>query len=166
MKQIFLVRHGKSSWKDMKLDDFDRPLNGRGKKDVPFMAKLLAEDNILPDLIISSPAKRTLSTAKIISAAVGYSADKIKQDERIYEADVRDILTVINEVPEDIKILMLIGHNPSLTSISNYISDKRIDNIPTSGIVNIELNVKKWKDVDFDNGKVLSFDYPKKYIEV
>ena len=64
MKKLYLIRHAKSSWKDITLDDFDRPLNKRGKTDAPFMAQKLKDKNIYPDIIISSPAKRAKSTAK------------------------------------------------------------------------------------------------------
>jgi phosphohistidine phosphatase len=127
------------------------------------MGNLLKEENVNPDLLISSPAKRAITTAEIIAKNVGYPSEDIGIDERIYEADVESLLKIINEVPENISSLMLVGHNPGITSLSNCISDKRIDNIPTSGFVYIELTVKHWKDVDFDKGKILTFDYPKKY---
>ncbi|MBI9072448.1 MAG: histidine phosphatase family protein [Melioribacteraceae bacterium] len=164
MKKLFLVRHGKSSWKHPDLSDYERPLNKRGNRDVPFMAKLLKEQNVSPDLIVSSPALRAITTAEIMALEFGYPVSDIVKEEMIYEADTNELLQIINNFPEDKNIVIMFGHNPGLTLLSNFISDKRIDNIPTCGIVNIDLYIDKWKDVDFDNGKVVSFDYPKKYL--
>lgn len=164
MKKLILVRHAKSSWKHPELSDFERPLNKRGKRDAPFMAKLLMDEDVHPDLIVTSPAVRALTTAKVIAEELDYPEENIVKNESIYEADTQELLQIINNFPEDKKTIMMLGHNPGFTLLSNYITDKRIDNIPTCGIVNIDLNVEKWKDVDFDNGKIISFDYPKKYI--
>ena len=77
MKTIILVRHAKSSWKDLRLDDFDRPLNKRGKKNAPFMGKILKARRTIPDLILSSPAKRAGKTARAIAKAIDYPKTKI-----------------------------------------------------------------------------------------
>lgn len=164
MKRLYLVRHAKSSWKYTDLRDFDRPLNKRGKRDAPFMGKLLAEDNVMPDLIISSPALRALSTAKKIAAELGYPVEKIETHKRLYESDTDDYLNVISQVPDTVETLMIFSHNPGLTILNNFLSDKRIDNIPTCGIVNIKININHWKDLDFEKGQLISFDYPKKFI--
>jgi phosphohistidine phosphatase len=84
MKKLYLVRHAKSSWEDSSLDDIDRPLNGRGKNNAPEMGERLKKQGILPDLLISSPAKRAMSTAKKIAERVGYSKKEILIDENLY----------------------------------------------------------------------------------
>jgi len=162
MKILILVRHAKSSWKDISLDDFDRPLNKRGKRDAPLMGKLLAGKKLLPDLIISSPANRASSTAKIIAEKVDYPNEKIIWDENLYEATANEILKVINEVDEKNKVLLLVAHNPGLTNFSNYLSNNFISNIPTCGVVAITLE-KKWEEITRDDGKILLIEYPKKY---
>ena len=86
MKKLYLARHAKSSWKNPDLDDYDRPLNKRGIRDAPFIGKKLKEKNILPDLIISSPAIRAITTAKELAAQMGYPEENIILDENIYEA--------------------------------------------------------------------------------
>ena len=164
MKRLILVRHAKSSWKDLELRDFDRPLNKRGKRDAPFMGKLLAGDQVMPDLIISSPAKRAFSTAKKIAAEIGYPLENILTHKRLYESDTDDFINVFAEVDDSVETLMIFSHNPGLTILNNFLSDKRIDNIPTCGIVTIDLKIKSWKKIDFDQGVLISFDYPKKFI--
>ncbi len=163
MKKLFLIRHAKSSWKNPELEDFDRPLNKRGKNDAPLMAELLKEENMFPDLILTSPAKRAFQTAVIFADILNYSLEKIMLHKRLYEPDVDDFENVLKNITDNINTLFVISHNPGITAFNNYISDKRIDNIPTTGICQIELNIKSWKKISLDCGKILSFDYPKKY---
>ena len=164
MKKLYLVRHAKSSWKQPELSDFERPLNKRGKRDAPFMGNILNEKGIMPDLIISSPAVRAYTTARIIAEEIGYPPEKIETNEDIYEASAGEILDIINGIEDHNNTVMIFGHNPGFTSLSNYLSGKFIDNIPTCGISIIEFDVDKWEDVVLNGGKLISFEFPKKYI--
>ena len=100
MKTLYLIRHAKSSWDDTNLDDFERPLNKRGKKDAPNMAKRLKEKGGTPDFMISSPAVRAFDTCKEFAKILGYDKNKIKTDKRLYHADEDQILTVIRELKD------------------------------------------------------------------
>lgn len=162
MKILILVRHAKSSWKDISLDDFDRPLNKRGKRDAPLMGMLLKEKKFIPDIIISSPARRAASTAKIISEKLEYPISKIFWDDNLYEALACNILKVINEVDENNKVLLIVGHNPGLTNLSNYLLSNFISKIPTCGVVVIFFK-KKWKEIAENDGEILLIEYPKKH---
>ena len=86
MKKLFLIRHGKSSWSNPDLQDFDRPLNKRGIRDAPFMAKMLVGKGVKPDLIVTSPANRAISTAKQFAAEQGILHDDLVIKHEIYEA--------------------------------------------------------------------------------
>ncbi len=163
MKNLYLVRHAKSSWNNAQLRDFDRPLNNRGKRDAPFMGKLMKEKGIKPDLIFSSPAKRAYNTAEYFADELIYSKEKIIKDNNLYEASVTDILKVLLIVEDGIETLMLFGHNPGLTDFSNFISDKQIENIPTTAVVSLILQVKRWKELDANTCTFNFFEYPKKY---
>lgn len=165
MKKLFLVRHAKSSWSEPGLSDFERPLNSRGKRDAPFMGKLLKEKNILPDKIISSAAIRAYTTARTIATEINYPIEKIETSNDIYEAGASEILNIIQSVDDNIKTLMLFGHNPGFTSLSNYLSDRQVDNIPTCGISCIEFDVDSWKNVNINQGKLTAFEFPKKYLK-
>lgn len=161
MKKLFLIRHGKSDWSNILLDDFDRPLNKRGKNDVPLMANILKEKNISPDLILASPAKRTKTTAKIIAKNIAYLQD-IQYDENIYEASAKTIVNLIKEVDNQVNTFFLVGHNPSLNIFtSQFINFKK--NIPTTGIIEIEFNCDNWRNIEECKCRLISFDYPKKY---
>lgn len=163
MKTVYLVRHAKSSWKKVNLADIDRPLNSRGKRDAPFMGKLLHEKGIKPDLLISSPAKRAKKTAFAFAKAFDYPKSQIQKKAKIYEASVEDLFSVIKECDNDLNSVMLFGHNFTYTEFANLYAKPALDNVPTTGVVAIEFQVNRWNDITTKNGKVLFFEYPKKY---
>ncbi len=165
MKTLILARHAKSSWKQPELSDIDRPLNKRGKRDAPFMSRLMAEKSIVPDLIISSPANRAATTAKNFAEKFSFSDDEIILFDSLYLADTNEILDVIHTIDNSFDTIMLFGHNPGLTLATNYITDEYIDNIPTCGLVTIELAIDSWNEVDCGSGKIICFEYPKKYFQ-
>ncbi len=162
MKRITLIRHAKSRWKDTGLSDFDRPLNKRGKRDAPVMGKRLATEQLSPDLMISSPAKRALITARIIAEEIGYPVSKISLNERVYEADMATLLALVKSLDNSMDHVILFGHNPGFTSLCNFLTPEPIDNVPTCGIVHINLKTESWKDVTRHKGEIIEFDYPKK----
>ncbi|MCH7678028.1 histidine phosphatase family protein [candidate division KSB1 bacterium] len=162
MKKLTLIRHAKSSWKYPNLDDLDRPLNKRGKRDAPMMGKRLAKDKVLPDLMISSPAKRAWKTAKIIAREVGFENKTIDKNSALYEAGVSELIQVIQKIDNKYNDVIIFGHNPGFNSLSHYLTNYEVDNIPTCGVFVIEFNVNSWKEVSQRKGKFISFDYPKK----
>ena len=155
-KTLYIARHAKSSWDDMSLSDFERPLNKRGKRDAPFMANLLKDKGITPDLILSSPAKRAKKTANHYHEALG---GELQFDERIYEASLRGLIYLVQETLEKVDSVMIVGHNPGFTALNDMLSDKSIYNIPTAGVVGIGFE----DEVASHKGKQLFFEYPKKY---
>lgn len=162
MRTLYLVRHAKSSWAEPGLSDKDRPLNKRGKHDAPKMGSLLYAKGERPQLLISSPAKRAMSTAKRIAKELDYSAKKIICDDRLYMADVEDFYTVIKETEDNIDQLMFFSHNYGITYFANLITGGNIDNIPTCGVVRIDFDISSWKDIEGQKGKMVYFEYPKK----
>lgn len=162
MKKLVLIRHAKSDWSNPFLDDFLRPLNKRGEKNAPLMTNLLKEKNIRPDLIISSPSLRTKQTLEYFIKELNYN-DEVKLEESIYEAPYENLLKVIKDIPNIHKTVFLIGHNPGLCDLTNFLVDKNFENIPTCGIVEIDFNAKSWQDISKENSNLISFEYPKKY---
>ena len=163
MKRLLLIRHAKSSWKDNAPDDSQRPLNKRGKRDAPFMGKLLAKESISPQLIVSSPAVRAFSTATIIAKELNYPHTKIVMNKLIYDGGLNSLFDVVKSLDNELNIVFLFGHNPGLTIFSNFISDKEIDNIPTCGIVGVDLDISNWEEIDQNSGHTFMYEYPKKY---
>jgi phosphohistidine phosphatase len=162
MKNLFLVRHGKSDWSVSGQKDFDRELNGRGRSDAPKMGRKLYEMEARPDIIISSPAARARLTAEFVCEQLKYDPEKILYNEDIYEASVRTLLGVINGIEDKYSRVMIFGHNPGFTFLAEYLTKKEIGNIPTCGVVNIEFDLDSWKEVSGGNGELKSFIYPKK----
>ena len=162
MKTLFIVRHAKSSWDDHTLADIDRPLNGRGKRDAPEMGRRLKNRSVLPDLMISSTAKRARKTARKIAGEIGYDKNDIILLDSLYHAGVSSIHQLIKQTQEYVDTLMIFGHNPGFTDFANFIARTEIYNIPTCGIVQIRFDTTSWQEVDPSNSKLIDFDYPKK----
>lgn len=166
MKTIILVRHAKSSWENPSLDDFDRPLNKRGKRDAPFMGKKLKERNILPDAIVSSQAKRARKTAKEIAKAIGYPKKRIVFHEELYHADATDLLSLVKKLDNGIKTVMLFGHNNTFNEFAELLlAQNPVYNIPTTGVYSIGFSVDRWEKVSAGKGESNFFDYPKRYLQ-
>jgi len=163
MKTLYIIRHAKSSWAKPDQPDFERGLNDRGKKDAPRMGKRLKEKNVHPDLMLSSPAKRAVSTARRIAKILDYAKNKIKEDRALYHADEETILAVIQNLNDKHTTVLIFGHNPGLTDFVNTLMNEEgsIDNIPTCGVVAFKLEIGSWKDVNWGRGEMLYFDYPK-----
>jgi phosphohistidine phosphatase len=165
MKNLYLIRHAKSSWDDPNLDDFDRPLNERGEKDAPRMGRRLKEKKITPDIVVSSPAMRALETCKIICDVLGFDKKKIIERQSVYHASEEEILKVVRSIKDrrgdNEENVLLFGHNPGLTDFANRLLNEHIVNIPTAGIVAAQLKIDKWSKTDWGCGKLLFFDFPK-----
>lgn len=162
MKQLYIIRHAKSSWDDPDLADFERPLNERGKKDAPRMAKRLKEKEVAPDLVVSSPAARALATAKAFVEILGCSPVNLVTEKKLYHATADAILSVVKSTNEKHDCILLVGHNPGLTEFANRLANEYIQNIPTTGIVSTRLIAESWNSVNWGCGKMLFLDFPKK----
>lgn len=164
MKELILVRHAKSDWGSEFLKDIDRPLNERGYSDAYSLSEWYLKMHELPQLIVSSTATRALSTALIFCRTFDYKQDKFLLNDKIYESNVDKFLSVIQNQDNNIKSMMMFGHNPTITSLANEITnDFFIDNIPTCGIIAIRFKCDKWADVGTQNGEVIFHKFPKDF---
>ena len=161
MKTLVLVRHAKSSWDDAGLRDFERPLSERGLHDAPLMASYLKDLDIIPDSIISSPAARAYTTAEIMAQTLHGSTHALKTIDDIYEAHTQALLGLINNVSDHQHILMLVGHNPSITNLANTLTHQFIENIPTCGVLTIDFDVDGWQQINARAGVLKGFESPK-----
>ncbi len=162
MKELILIRHAKSSWSNPLLEDFERPLNKRGAKNAPFMAKVLKQKEVNPDLIISSPSKRTKDTLDFFIKEFDYKGEIIFE-ESIYEAPYINILKVIKNIDDKHKTIFLFGHNPGFNDLADFLLGRFEDNIPTCGVLKINFDTNYWKNISKDNSKLIFFNFPKKY---
>ena len=161
MKTLFLVRHAKSSWDNAALPDKERPLNDRGRRDAPKMGERLAKRDVKPDLILSSPAVRALSTAEIVAEKLDYRRKDIVVTERLYAAEVDDLLDVIRQLGDELKCVMLFGHNPEFTELAHRLSGE-IAHMPTCAIAEFTFDEKSWSGIDSIKPTQILLDYPKK----
>lgn len=158
MKTIYLVRHGKSSWPgDERISDSDRPLKVKGIVQVQRTADKLKNRQCYPDLIVSSPANRTLHTALIIAKTLDYPANRITIKPDLYGSDHTGIEAVIKGLKDDYDHVMIFGHDPSLTNFANKLTKKSKEKIPTASVVAIELETNEWRAIDKSKGKQLFF---------
>ena len=162
MKILYIVRHAKSSWDDPLLDDFSRPLNDRGKRDAPKMAKRLKEKKVVLDLMLTSPARRALGTCKRMAEVLNYQEDKIKTERGLYHADMDQLLEVVRSIKDKHNRVMIFGHNPGLTGFVNEIGKQNFDNLPTCAVAAFELEIDSWQEIAFGKGRLKFYDYPKK----
>lgn len=160
-RRLLIVRHAKSDWDDLSLKDFDRPLNNRGHKNAPEMARRLLKKNLIPGQLISSPAQRAITTCNYFADAFDIPRKAVIQKDEIYEASVATLLNVINTLDNRQTYIMLVGHNPGLTAVCNYLTGAGISNIPTCGMAMIEFPFDDWQLISYHTGDLLFFDYPK-----
>lgn len=143
-RTLVIARHTKSSWKEIGMLDFDRPLKKDRIGDAEKISAKLKSLGLVPGLMLSSPAMRTKQTAEIFCRNLNYDFQKVHFDKRIYEASVEDIFGVIQETGAEVKTLLLIGHNPSLTYFVNCFLEATIENLPTTGLVWFDLDSIDW----------------------
>ena len=162
MKTLYLLRHAKSSWDNPELKDFERPLSDRGIGDVPIMAGRFRTTHPDLDCIICSPAIRAKSTARLFAKQMGFPSDDITSNPELYFAGANMFLKAARLVDETCESAMLVGHNPAITDFANSMAESDIDNIPTSGLVELSLAIESWADVALGEATLVNFDYPKK----
>ncbi len=162
MKTLTILRHAKSSWKDSSLADHDRPLNKRGRRDAPVMGERIQQAGIRPSLILSSPAVRAWTTAKLVAKEISYPIEFLQRDERLYHAGVRRIIEVLAEQDVAFNSIMIVGHNPGFTDFANHLLPGLTHNIPTCGLVSVTLDSDDWNLKKKKNAELAVYDFPKK----
>lgn len=145
MKTLLLLRHAKTSWDDVRVSDDLRPLSGTGKRNVYQMGKFLKNTKLIPDLIISSCAKRAKDTSILLAESIGYNKD-IDISESLYETAPKEYINVISEISNKINIVLLVGHNPILENLIELITNELII-METCSLVQIILPISKWIEI-------------------
>jgi len=161
MKRLYLIRHAKSSWSEPGLEDFQRPLNGRGRNDGAAMAKRFGDAGIIPDLIVASPAVRTRETAKFMAQGTGYAEDAIQYDTHLYLGSFSYHCRLLTALFQQVETLFLIGHNNTMSELAEHLSGRGLGNVPTCGVVALEYT----EEIGFVDmagmGRLLFFWFPK-----
>lgn len=163
MKNLVMLRHAKSDWTSPGQKDFDRTLNARGHRVAPRMGHKMNELEVHVDVILSSPAERAKLTAEYVAEQLNYDTSEIEYVEEIYEASIRSLLELVNNVDEEYDTVMMVGHNPSFTYLAEYLTGDEIGNMPTCGAVSINFEVTSWKEVSQNSGALNWFIFPKQF---
>lgn len=163
MKTLYIIRHAKSSWEYDELHDLERPLTERGVADALLMANVLMKKNITPGLVLSSPALRALTTARIICDALGFDKNKIVLHADLYFKEIPEIVSVIKEKGMQHDAVFLFGHNPTFSNFAHACTKTFTDMIPTCGMVAVQFDIDSWQLMELTKGKLEFFEYPKKY---
>jgi phosphohistidine phosphatase len=146
MKELLILRHAKSSWSNPSLADIDRPLNKRGKRDAPRIGALLRDQDLVPDLILCSPAVRAKKTAQAVSNESGYEGE-IEFHDDLYPGDTSTYLEILASSPDEIDRAMIVGHNPGLEEFLDALTGESA-RLPTSALAQIRLPIHDWAEIN------------------
>jgi len=144
MKTLLLMRHAKSDWGEQYTSDLERPLNPRGLRDAPRMAAFLATQQPLPEIIVTSPARRARATAEYVAKERDFTGELVL-DRRIYLATPSMLMEVIQNLPEEVERAMLVGHNPGTEDVIELLCGGNV-RMPTAAIASLRLHVSQWAD--------------------
>lgn len=161
MKTLVLMRHAKAETHTLGKSDFERTLTERGDNDAKTMGLRLFKKQLTPDLIVCSAAKRTQKTAHYLAETLKISTKKIVAEFDLYEANIADLLTVIRNLPNETNTIVIVGHNPTFTSIVGYLTHTQIEHLPTAGQSCITFNFNNWLQILPQSGKLEWIDFPK-----
>jgi len=164
MKQLTFIRHAKSDWGNEFLKDIDRPLNETGYATSYQSSGWYLSNKPLPDLIISSTAARALNTALIFARTFNFNMEDFMLEPKVYESNLKNLLLIINNLPNQKNSVIIFGHNPSITNVCNELTDDLFfDNVPTCGIVSLNADVENWADVTAKKLKLNFYQFPKDF---
>lgn len=164
LRQLWLLRHAKSAWNTDAPTDFDRPLNDRGKRDAPRMGRWMARQGLVPDQVLASPARRAKQTVKRVYRELGVPIEQVVWDQRIYEADVPTLLEVLAEIPDPVRRVLLVGHNPGLSDLLEWMAgpapEAGVKLLPTAALARLELACG-WRDLASGKARLIEIVRPK-----
>ena len=162
MKQLILVRHGKSSW-DYKVDDRDRPLTQRGINDGHLVASAFRAAHITVDAIYSSPANRALHTCTIFLRTLGFPEDRFRLSEELYEFSGEGVMAFVRHLHDRLNTVMIFGHNHAFTNVVNQWGSTYVDNLPTTGLAQLQFNTDSWASLS--GGTTIQTIFPKQLLQ-
>ncbi len=146
MKKITFLRHSKSSW-DYNLDDIDRPLNNSGVAKIKKVAESSKAQFVNSDIIFSSSATRAIHTSLILTRSLSINSNRISICEDLYTFEFNEVVNFINKIENKYSEVVLVGHNPAYTEISNYFSENKILNLPTARWFSMKFDSNSWSDI-------------------
>jgi phosphohistidine phosphatase len=146
MKTLLLLRHAKSSWKQPDVNDHERPLNKRGKKEAPKIGKYLKENDLVPDLILSSTARRAHDTAQAVADESGFEG-QIDLYQDLYLSDAACYLDILRRLPDDPRRVLVVGHNPDLEELLTLLTNVT-EHMTTAALAVVDLPISSWQELN------------------
>ena len=163
-KTLLLMRHGKSSWKDKSLPDIKRPLKKRGEVASEMIGKVLKSKRPLPDVILTSPAKRARLSAEIVAKEADIS-NRVTVVDSLYMAEPTEFFKVLNALKDSPERVMIVGHNPGLEALLQLL-DGHVESLPTGSMAYLRLKIDEWKDLNPESiGDMIGFWNPEDYLD-
>lgn len=166
MKQLVLIRHAKSSWKDPSLSDLMRPLKKRGERNAKDMAGRLAALGLGVEKVFESPARRVVQTLEIMADETGFGRDATEIVPELYTFSYEDIVLYLKKMDDQFTCIAIAGHNPAITDLVNFLTLEDIANIPTCGIAVLTLDIEKWSKLRAGGAQLKHYDYPKNEMDL
>lgn len=164
VKNLFLVRHAEATQNTAGVKDIERELTAKGYRDAPRIGRYFSENQIFPDMILCSSAVRAQSTAELMAEQLKYETNRIDYSEELYNASVRSLLAAINDADDAWNTLIVVGHNPAISYLSEYLSGEAIGSMDTAGYVRIEFEINSWQEVSQDSGTFILYQTPENTI--
>lgn len=161
MKRFFFVRHAKSSWEDASLPDYKRILLNEGIERTKKVIGFLRNKEVHPEVILCSHAVRAQKTAELLAEGLHIDLNKISVHPEIYETNIPNILSLIYSLPENCCDVMIVGHNPTITELASYFSDKRLMDFSTSAVYGVEIDTDEWTEIHTAKRNTLFYINPK-----
>jgi phosphohistidine phosphatase len=164
MKTLLILRHAKSSWKNSAISDHARPLNKRGRLAAPCMGQLLYEEDLVPEIILSSTARRTVETTELLTDASGFAGEIIYLDE-FYQGSSSDYIYALLGLPDDVDVVMVVGHNPGVEALLETLTDE-MEPMPTAALAYVQLPINYWYQLtDEIEGELLNIWRPRDSVD-
>ena len=161
MKRLLLLRHAKSSWEVEGLHDYFRPLNERGYADAPIIAQFIHNQQVLPELVVASPAIRTYTTASIVMQQLKMSQNSLKLHSTLYDSGIEDYLKVVSELHNRHETVLLVGHNSSISDLLNTLLKTTDLYLPTCGLAVLEIQTDQWHEIGSAGAQLILMTTPK-----
>ncbi|HEU4626545.1 MAG TPA: histidine phosphatase family protein [Steroidobacteraceae bacterium] len=163
MKRLTLIRHANADWKNPTVPDFDRPLNKRGISEAEAIGRQLLDAELVPDLLLTSPARRAQQTAEILAGKLALAPRRIKAQESLYLATPEDILALVHGTGPKVQHLAIVGHNPGISELAKYLAPGMVTTDLTTGAAcALTFTARSWANIHPPAARAVRFQPPSK----
>ncbi len=162
-RALYIMRHAQAEEAHGDLHDKDRELTAKGQQEALIMGSQLARQGFMPEYIYTSVANRTKHTAGLVSDVLKVASGNVIEEEELYNSSIRSYLSFINQIDASVRTVLLIGHNPTVSYLAEYLSKAEIGSMPTAGLCILQITVPSWKDIGKDSATLLDFIYPEQF---